>query len=200
MLMESPMYKDSKNTLGVSYCAQVDSVEGLEGLLLSRWWLAAGCSLNHPLSNVRRTSDLGVGLVASVRTHRDASESWCNLPCLEMPCLEVPCSYMYQVGRSMIRKVGCQAEPYFVGSVVRELWNSLLFCLSIAEMFLLDSSCSCLDSMFMLGLAWDWLSLIVTSKPVGLARSVGKPMSIKSVGCLAMSPPSWFVLACGLSS
>ena len=35
------MYRDSKTTLGVSWDAQVGSVEELQGMLVSRWWLAA---------------------------------------------------------------------------------------------------------------------------------------------------------------
>ena len=36
VLMESSMYRDSKTTLGVSWDAHVDSVEGPQGLLLSK--------------------------------------------------------------------------------------------------------------------------------------------------------------------
>ena len=39
--MESSMYRDSKTTLGVSWDAQVGSVEELQGMMVSRWWLAA---------------------------------------------------------------------------------------------------------------------------------------------------------------
>ena len=34
-----PMYIDSKNTLSVSWDAQVGSVEELQGMLVNKWWL-----------------------------------------------------------------------------------------------------------------------------------------------------------------
>lgn len=48
-LTERSLYRDSKTTLSVPWDAQVNSVEGPQGQLLSRWWLAALIAfwLNH---------------------------------------------------------------------------------------------------------------------------------------------------------
>ena len=66
--MERSIYRDSKTTLGVSWDAQLGSVEELQGMLVSRWWLASLPDL------IFLTQDLGAVIVASVRIMRAVLE------------------------------------------------------------------------------------------------------------------------------